>query len=236
MELYQYSERIYYSAYEEERDRPALGYIKGDRFSIAVDAGHSDEHVNEFYEALKQEDLPLPELTILTHWHWDHSFALHQINGLSIACKRSDEHIKDFIANRSVENDAKFLKLDPSIEKEYENNKPLVVIRPDIVFEKNMKIDAGNLEVFAFEAVSPHTDDAVLIYVPEEKVLFFGDATSGVFPTWVADPSRLKAMIDTLESIDAKAYIGGHWPIFTKEKLLKQLYETLRQSGEIVTL
>ena len=59
MELYKYSDRIYYSAYEEERDRPAIGYIRGDKFSVAVDAGHSEDHLNEFYEALKKEGLPL---------------------------------------------------------------------------------------------------------------------------------------------------------------------------------
>ena len=67
MELIKYSDRIYYSAYEEERDRPALGYIKGDRYSIAVDAGHSKAHLDEFYDALRKQDLPLPEITIITH-------------------------------------------------------------------------------------------------------------------------------------------------------------------------
>ena len=44
MELYKLSNRIYYSSYEQQRDRPSLGYIYGDNFSVAVDAGHSDNH------------------------------------------------------------------------------------------------------------------------------------------------------------------------------------------------
>ena len=48
MELIRLSERVWYSMYEEERDRPCLGYIKGDRWSLAVDAGHSAAHVREF--------------------------------------------------------------------------------------------------------------------------------------------------------------------------------------------
>lgn len=55
MELYLAADRIWYSAYEEERDRPCLGYIRGNKFSVAVDAGHSDEHVREFYEALERK-------------------------------------------------------------------------------------------------------------------------------------------------------------------------------------
>ena len=37
MELKRASERIWYSMYEEERDRPCLGYIRGSRWSLAVD-------------------------------------------------------------------------------------------------------------------------------------------------------------------------------------------------------
>ena len=32
MELYLAADRIWYSAYEEERDRPCLGYIRGNKF------------------------------------------------------------------------------------------------------------------------------------------------------------------------------------------------------------
>ena len=33
------TERIWVYPFEEERDRPNLGYIRGDRWSLAVDAG-----------------------------------------------------------------------------------------------------------------------------------------------------------------------------------------------------
>ena len=227
MELYRYSDRIYYSAYEEKRDRPALGYIRGDKYSIAIDAGHSDAHVEEFYEQLNQEKLPLPQLTILTHWHWDHTFAMHKIHGLSVANKRTNAYLKDFIAARSPKEDEKFLHLDPSIALEYAGNREIVVVPADIEFEGQITFDAGNITAFAYEAPSAHTDDSTLIYVPEEKVLFFGDALSGVFPTWVADPVLLKAFIETIEESEAEYCIGGHWPIFRKEDLVRQLKGSL---------
>ena len=56
------TERIWVYPFEEERDRPNLGYIRGDRWSLAVDAGHSDAHVAEFYRAL--EDAGLKECDV----------------------------------------------------------------------------------------------------------------------------------------------------------------------------
>ncbi len=225
MALHKLNETIYYTDYEELRDRPSLGYIRGKNFSVAVDAGHSDAQVKEFYELLSKEGLPLPELTIITHWHWDHSFGMHAINGLSISNRKTDKHLKDFIDTFSEETKQEFLSLDPSIAIEYKDGKPIIVKQTDIVFDGSLKIDAGDTPIIVFEAISPHTDDASLIYLPKEKTLFFGDALSGVFPTWIADPSLKRGFIETIEALDVDHCIGGHWPVFTKETLLKQLEE-----------
>ena len=85
MELQKISERVWYMPSESERDRPNLGYVKGDNWSLAIDAGHSEAHVKEFYDLLKKEGLPLPSLTVLTHWHWDHTFGMHAVNGLCLS-------------------------------------------------------------------------------------------------------------------------------------------------------
>ena len=60
MDLKRLTEHIWYMPFEEERDRPNLGYIRGDRWSLAVDAGHSEAHTREFYRALEEEGLPRP--------------------------------------------------------------------------------------------------------------------------------------------------------------------------------
>ena len=62
--LYRLTERIWVYPFEEERDRPNLGYIRGDRWSLAVDAGHSAAHIAAFYAALMVNGLPLPSLTV----------------------------------------------------------------------------------------------------------------------------------------------------------------------------
>ena len=48
MELKRLTEHIWYMPFEEERDRPNLGYVKGDSWCLAVDAGHSAAHTGAF--------------------------------------------------------------------------------------------------------------------------------------------------------------------------------------------
>ena len=94
--LKQLTDRVWVYPFEAERDRPNLGYVRGDRLSLSVDAGHSDAHIDEFYRSLEAEGLTPPDLTILTHWHWDHTFAMHKVHGLTLANRRTDRHLRNF--------------------------------------------------------------------------------------------------------------------------------------------
>ena len=96
MELKKLSEHIWYMPYESERDRPNLGYVKGKNWSLAIDAGHSAAHTKEFYSLLEKEGLPLPSITVFTHWHWDHTFGMHAANGLSIANEKTNGHLAEW--------------------------------------------------------------------------------------------------------------------------------------------
>lgn len=205
------SERIWYTPYEKERDRPNLCYVRGDRWSLAVDAGHSDDHVLPFYAALEAAGLPLPALTVLTHWHWDHTFALHACAGLSLANVRTNRHLRDFARDFKQKGPADFLALHPSIALEYAGGRPVVVRPADMEFDGALLLDAGNCPIRVFTADSPHTDDATLVYVPGEKTLFLGDAAGSEFFTGRMDAGLARRLIAAILETGAETCLEGHW-------------------------
>lgn len=220
MELKKLTEHIWYMPFEEERDRPNLGYIKGDKLSIAVDAGHSEAHIREFYALLRKEGLPLPSLTVITHWHWDHTFAMHAANGLTIANKTTNAHILECI--QKIENNGPdaFLNIGDSIRKEYSGGQEMIVIPADIVFEGSMTIDLGGCTVNILQTEAPHTDDSTLVYVCEDKTLFIGDATCPQFPHGDRDRKLANALSDKIRSTGAVTCVEGHWqPVETADTL-----------------
>ena len=225
MKLNRLTERIWVYPYEEERDRPNLGYIRGDRWSLAVDAGHSDDHTAAFYRALEGAGLPLPSLTVLTHWHWDHTFGMHAVHGLCLANARTNGHLRAFRERIEGEGTEMFFALDDRIRREYEGGRPVVVTLSDLVFSGEMLLDAGNCPVRVFQADSPHTDDAALVYAPGEGVLFLGDAACGAFPGWEKDPALARKLADAIEGIDADTLLESHWIPQTKRELLHTLLE-----------
>ncbi len=225
VKLERLSERIWVFPYEEKRDRPNLSYIKGDNWSLAVDAGHSVDHVKDFYKALKEEDLPLPKLTVLTHWHWDHTFGMHAVNGLTLANAKTNSYLADFKKRLDEEGPKFFLAMDPSIGYEYEDGKPVIVRTADTTFTGEVMLDAGNCPVRVFQAEAPHTDDSTLVYVPEDKVLILGDCTGGTFPDWKFDKELGNKLADTIKDIGPEICLPGHWNALSTDIIIKDLVE-----------
>ena len=224
MKLNRINERIWVSSFEEERDRPALGYIKGDKYSLAIDAGHSKEHVEEFYSLLEEAGLPLPELTVLTHWHWDHTFGMSAINGLSLAEKRTEDHLQKLMREWSDKTEADMKSMDEHIDLEYRAQR-MKVVGTDVVFNDRISLDLGGVKAQCLHTESPHTDDSVLILLPKERILFFGDCISGEYPEWIVDIDRMKLLIHKLEGLDFDLAIGGHWEPESKMGLIDRLKE-----------
>ena len=225
MELVRLTERVWYYPMEKERDRPILGYIRGDRWSLAVDAGHSEAHTAEFYHALEKEGLVFPKLTVLTHWHWDHTFGLHAVHGLSMANVKTNQYLRIFRDKVEKEGLNVFFDLDESIRKEYAGGRPVIITTADLEFTGEMLLDAGNCPIRVFQAAAPHTDDSTLIEVPGEKVVFLGDAAGGVFPTWKKDPALCRKLAETIAAEDAEYFLESHYIPQSKEEFLTDLMQ-----------
>ena len=226
MELNRLTERIWVYPYEQERDRPNLSYIRGDSWSLAVDAGHSADHVRAFYRALEEAGLPLPSLTVLTHWHWDHTFGMHAVHGLCLANERTNRYLADFRARLSREGTGFFLDMHETIRREYGDGKPVVVTLADLVFrDDEVLLDPGNCPVRVFRAEAPHTDDSSLVEIPGEKVLILGDCSGGVFPDWTMDPVLAGKLAETVKKINPEICLPGHWTPLSPEMVIKDLLE-----------
>lgn len=211
---------------ESAKDRPNLGYVLGKETALAIDAGHSSSHVEDFYRALEAEGLPLPDLTVITHWHWDHTFGMHAVHGKTLARPETNQKLLE-IQKKMADNPGygkKFLRSDPCIIREYAGGVPLVVVPADEELTGDRTLDLGDVAVELHYAESPHTDDALLVYVPDDKVLFVGDAQLGEFPTWFMNPDKSAALKRQVMSYDVKTIIDGHWRPYTKAEYLEELY------------
>ncbi len=214
------SEHIWIMPFEEERDRPNLGYVKGDHWSLAIDAGHSAAHVREFYRLLEEEYLPLPSLTVLTHWHWDHTFGMHAVKGLCLANGETNMHLAEWKHKIEKDGPGEFFALHESIRREYRENPEVVVKQADLVFTGKITLDPGGCTVQVMQAEAPHTEDSTLIYVSNDKTLFLGDSTGDDFFTGIKEKELCRKLAGTIREIHPEICVEGHWiPVNTEDTL-----------------
>ena len=229
MELKRLNEHIWYMPSEEERDRPNLCYVKGSRLGLAVDAGHSAAHVQEFYALLEKESLPLPDTTVLTHWHWDHTFGMHAVHGLTLANERTNRYLAEWKDKIEKNGPGEFLAIHESIRREYPAGTEVTVKTADMVFSGEMTLDLGGCTVKVLQAEAPHTDDSTLVYVENDRVLFVGDSTCHDFFTGIKRADLCAKMADTIRKINPAVILEGHWTPVPMEDTLDDLMSNLSE-------
>ena len=68
---------------------------------------------------------------------------------------------------------------------------------------------------------NPHTEDGVVVYLPQERVVFVGDAAYEelVGNDWIDHPDKLRAFADALRGMDFTHCFIGHGAPMTRKAL-----------------
>lgn len=235
MEFKKISDRIYYLEHEDASDTPVLGYVRGDVFSLMIDAGTGAAHVERFMSALEENELPEPVFSVITHHHWDHSFGMASLEAITIACKNCAKKLAPFENIQWTEE--RFTELIESgtiptfceehIRMAYPDLSAIEVFCPDMIFEGEMVIDLGGCKAVIMQIPSSHGSDCIAVYVPEEKVLFIGDGLCEgiVGSNWVDDPEEVQKLQKVLRNLDFETCIASHNEPMTKYDALADLAE-----------
>lgn len=236
MKLIKISDRFYFYHFEKRTDRPNLYYVKGDEFSVAIDAGNSSFHVKKFYASLKENDLPLPEYTLISHWHWDHTFGLKDVVGISISTQKTHDKLVEMMNWKWTLEDMKKREetgedipfCTENILREYEDLDDISVVTTQKIIDDDLKMDLGGISIEILPRVSTHSEGALYVYIPDEKALIVEDADcEDFYDNDYYDPDKLKEMMDFFESMDYEYHYLGHAERETKEFALDRLKNVL---------
>lgn len=239
MMLRKITDRVFYLPFREKGDRPNLGYIRGDHFSLMVDAGNSVEHAQEFLACLEQLSLPKPDFVVLTHWHWDHTFALHYIcsstRAVSFAheltcrqlekVKSWDWSLESMRAREATGEDIAFC--NDNIIEVYPDRTQINVALPHIALHGEADIDLGGVSVRIFPLCACHSADDTVVLAND--VLFCGD---GLCPDYYTrggayEEKSLRALVQQVKSIPCQTVVSGHSLPESKAETIEYLEDEL---------
>ena len=250
--LKEISNHLYYLENDEATNRPFLGYLRGNRFSMMLDAGNSPSHVALYMEAVREKGFEKPSFAGITHWHWDHSFGIASLDIPTIASQLTNDQLRAMSAwkwdnpsmNARIGSGDEIAFSDMNIRNEYRSiGIDKIVVKPaDIGFEKVLTIDLGGVRCECHHVGGPHSSDASIFYIPEERFVFLGDSCGKdlyglewsfdpdhmenfgeILANLPFDPKTLWPYIEYLQKMEFDNCLVGHVGFFGKKALLDDL-------------
>lgn len=235
--------RVYYMPHYSETDRPTLGLICGDTFSLIVDSGNSPAHASDFLNEVEKMDIAPVKLLVITHWHWDHIFGIHTMELLTLSYEETKKKINDLKTlkwddnslDSRVETGEEIEFCRDMIKREMPTRDHLKLKAPDLTFNNKIEVDLGGISCVVEHVGGVHAQDSCIIYVPEEKVMFLGDCIYQDFYSgaWSYDQNELTILLDKIKKYEVNYYVTGHQDPKTHAEMWTFLDE-LTRIGEIV--
>ncbi len=232
------TDRIYYMPNDRKTDRPVLGLICGDKYSLVVDAGNSPAHANDFLEEACKLDISPIKFLAITHWHWDHVFGIETMNLISICQHKTKEKLNimgklawdDFSLDERVRKGEEIEFCSEMIKLEMPFRDNFKTCNADITFKDSLKIDLGGMDCIIENVGGCHSDDSSLIYIPDEKTMFLGDCLCEDIYSgeWSYSRDKLIPMIDKIKKYKIIHYITSHNEPESNKEIQDFLNELIR--------
>lgn len=229
----QLTSRIWYQTPVSETDRPILAVVRGEKHQLMIDAGNSSAHAALFLEEMKKHNLGSPDLLALTHWHWDHIFGMKHLRLLSMATQQTITRMKemqpyawtDAALQERMDQGIEIPFCADAIKLEFGTTRDIEVVLPTIGFTGQLEIDLGGVQCQLIEVENDHSPGSLLVYIPEERVVFLGDAMyADIFSSkWNYTVERTTRLLAAIDRLEADYYVWSHGEAMPKSEFEEEV-------------
>lgn len=180
-----------------------MGFIVTSEGVVVIDTGMTPEIGREFLADIrKKTDQPI-RYVIFTHYHYDHVDGASAFQGPGT----------QFVAQENLIGNLKTLKaLERVNQTVLGSASEAPTVYPDIAYRDSMTLTVGGREIQLFHALG-ETNDATLVWLPEDRVVFIGDLNNANLGSPVMPegyPEGLMAAVSLIEGLAPKTLVPGH--------------------------
>jgi len=211
-----------------------IGAILGDDGVLIVDTRVSHRQADEILTDLKAlTELPV-RAVVNTHGHNDHAFGNHRFRPVPIW---GHERCARMVLETGASQLRSVAEAIPSLAAELAE---VVLDPPDRTFGDEgttVDFDAGGRQILLRWLGRAHTDNDVVLLVPDADVLFAGDLVENGAPPYFGDgyPIEWPATVERLVDLVTGAVVPGHGDVGDRGFAVKSMVE-IRTIAELAAL
>jgi cyclase len=190
------------------------GIIIGQDFLVAVDSLISSREAKRFLKDIHKISKKPIKFLIDTHYHLDHSLGNSEFAklGAIIITHENDQ------ANmqKAGEGMLHYAKQSGLSDQDLQGTK---LAYPTLTFSDRVTLNLGNTKVELLFISPSHTTGSVLVFMPQEKVLFTGDILFTDCHPFLGDANIAGwiKVLDYIMTMDVDKIIPGHGPVSSKK-------------------
>jgi glyoxylase-like metal-dependent hydrolase (beta-lactamase superfamily II) len=237
------------------------GFIDIEDYLIIIDTTGNVEAAKDLKKAAVQFTEKQPNFIVITHFHMDHLMGTslfdkttqimtsdRTLKNIQTEGRKRIEEFKnmdltemeeslktetDAVKKKDIENDLIFLKTVRS---------PNFSLRePNLTFKEGCVIYGKGESVHLRTFKKAHTDGDVIVYIPEEKVIFAGDLLFARVDPWLGsgNPEGWIAVNEEIMTFDFNIVVPGHGELASKEqfslenKYIKEILDLVKKKIDI---
>lgn len=190
---------------------PNVGAIVGTEAVLAIEARATPVMAQRWIDVLRERsDLPFGDL-VLTHYH-----AVRTLGASAFGARRIISHTRtaDLIEERGAQDWASEQGRMPRLFLGAESIPGLT--RPTTTFEDTLTLDLGNRRVELRHLGRGHTSGDIVIWLPDERILFAGDLVEAQAAPYMGDAhvgEWSSSTLDNVAALGAEQLVGGRGPV-----------------------
>lgn len=194
--------------------------VRGSRWCVLIDAPQYFDEAEELSAFAKDLTSDGVKVAIITHGHLDHTATLQVFHDALIAGTAASRQYMQQKGQDELER----------LSRDDDELKSVHLVLPSITFSSETAVYDDTGRCFRCIPSPGHSDDSLVVFLEDDKILFSGDSLSPIVPPYFPDSTsiKLEETLVKIRSLNADIIVPGHGRVISGLEVVREVSSAIK--------